>query len=208
MTAPSIPQTIQLDFVFPAPEEWRPVVGWEGLYEVSNLGRVRSLDRRIPDRYHTIGISKKGRLLKLSLKSLSRQQRSVGITKKYVAVYLSISGKGGQKLVHHLVLDAFVGLRPEGFECNHIDGNKTNNNVANLEWVSRQQNSDHALQKGLRKVHGEYSGSARFTDEEILRMRQLAKSGMVINHIAKIFKVKHSYLQDIIRGKNWKHLPM
>ena len=125
-------------------EEWRPVVGWEGLYEVSDQGRVRSSDRTVhckngrTRRY-------KGRVLKLWKNS-----------KGYLQV--SLYGKGEtKKLVHRIVLEAFVGDCPEGLETLHIDGNPANNHVGNLKWGTSSENTldtvNHGTHRQARKTH-------------------------------------------------------
>lgn len=101
-------------------EQWRPVKGYEGLYEVSNLGRVKSLN------YHRTGVEK---ILKPS-----------NVGNGYLFVHLSRNGKHKFFLVHRLVAIAFI-PNPKGLpEVNHIDEIKTNNCVENLEWASRWYN--------------------------------------------------------------------
>jgi hypothetical protein len=108
-------------------EVWKPVVGFEGLYEVSNLGRVKSLKRTTTS----------GREL---VQSLNRG---------YKYVVLSKNGKQYNAKVHRLVAESYI-PNPEGKkEVNHIDGNKANNAVENLEWATASENSRHAMQSGL-----------------------------------------------------------
>ena len=105
-------------------EIWRPVVGYEGLYEVSNTGRVRSLDRY--DRKNRL---KKGKLLK-------NKDNGNG----YLLCGLSKNGIVKNKYIHRLVAEAFI-ERPDGlYEVNHKDEDKTNNNVDNLEWCDATYN--------------------------------------------------------------------
>lgn len=107
-------------------EEWRPVKGYEGLYEVSSFGRVRRLDGH-DSRGHFI----KGRVLK--------ERRT---TNGYVQVQLS-NGKSKEYRVHRLVATAFH-ERPEGkTEVNHINEIKTDNRAENLEWVTKTENQNH-----------------------------------------------------------------
>lgn len=111
-------------------EEWRPVKDYEGRYEVSNLGRVRSLDHkaeRIINGVHN-DIDVKGRLLTPRI-----------IRKGYLRVCLSKH----DYLVHRLVANAFVPNPDNLPQVNHIDEDKTNNRADNLEWVTNKENSDH-----------------------------------------------------------------
>lgn len=115
-------------------EEWKDVQGWEGRYQVSNLGRVRSL----PMVYRSSlgnAVHKPGRI-----------RKSTKDTHGYPQVFLceKQAGRKETRLVHRLVVAAFL-PNPESLqEVNHKDGNKTNNTVENLEWCTRLHNVDHA----------------------------------------------------------------
>ena len=111
---------------------WRAVPGYEGAYEVSDLGDVRSVTRQVPyGRYP--GMTYKGRLLK---KFMNKNG--------YLAVKLSFAGFTRTTYVHELVLRAFVGPRPQTEkrgEIRHLDGNKTNNNLSNLKYGTITENA-------------------------------------------------------------------
>lgn len=106
-----------------------PIDGFEGLYEVSNLGRVRSLDRLVNSnggtRLH------KGKVLKF-----------VNNGGGYLQVYLYKDGKSTKFYVHRLVYEAFHGKRPEGMEINHIDEDKSNNSIKNLNLMTHKENAN------------------------------------------------------------------
>lgn len=118
-------------------EEWRPVTGYEGLYSVSNFGRVKSESIVVTDR-------------------LGRSHRIIGQIKipaenewGYLWVTLTKDGMRKHHKVHRLVAQAFL-QKDDGKEfVNHKDGNKTNNNVENLEWVTSKENQQHAFRTGL-----------------------------------------------------------
>lgn len=115
---------------------WRPVVGFEDNYEVSDEGQVRTKERRVKT-------ARGSRLVPAKL-------RKFDTTSGYYDVVLFLDGVGTTKLVHRLVAEAFL-PNPDGLEVvNHKDGNKQNNCVENLEWCSRNQNDLHASLKGLR----------------------------------------------------------
>ena len=118
-------------------EIWKPIVGWEGLYEVSNLGNVRSLDR-----YVFKGDFKlfcKGKLLKPTFHKSN-----------YMLVTLRNSGFQKASKVHQLVMEAFnPNLTGKVLEINHIDGNTQNNKLCNLEWVTHKENLQHASKHHL-----------------------------------------------------------
>ena len=125
----------------PASEEiWKDIVGYEGLYQVSNFGRVKSLDRIV---YTANGIRKyHGKILKQILDS----------QKFYFLVRLSKYGIVRIFQVHRLVAQTFIPNPENKPQVNHIDGNKKNNCLNNLEWNSRSENQQHALKNGLRTL--------------------------------------------------------
>lgn len=108
-------------------EIWKSVVGYEGLYEVSNMGRVKSLPRP----------RCQGRILKPH------------INKGYEYVHLCKNGKPYYAKIHRIVADAFLDAVPNKIHVNHIDGNKLNNSVENLEWCTSSENLKHARENGL-----------------------------------------------------------
>ena len=122
-------------------EEWRPVVGFEGSYEVSNLGRVRSLDR-----LDARGNQIRGRVLRLAA------QRS-----GHLHLGLWADGKERRTFVHRLVLAAFVGPRPVGAEALHGNGRPDDNRVENLRWGTPSENQldsvAHGTHRSARKTH-------------------------------------------------------
>ena len=120
-------------------EAWKPVVGFEGLYEVSNTGKVRSVDRIVPSRW-PCGAKMRGVML--------TPQTS---HKGYKTVVLHKNNQYHQKQVHRLVAEAFI-ENPDGLpQVNHIDTDKANNNVSNLEWISGTDNMRHAFKNGCFK---------------------------------------------------------
>lgn len=116
-----------------AQEKWKDVKGYEGLYQVSNLGRVRSLDHYASNGY--TDILYKGKILTAWLDS-----------RKY---YLMVTMKNKNYLIHRLVAQAFIPNPDNLPEVNHKDGNKANNCVDNLEWCTSKQNKEHAYKTGL-----------------------------------------------------------
>jgi NUMOD4 motif/HNH endonuclease len=122
-------------------EQWRPVVGYEGLYEVSDRGRVRSLDT-----VDSLGRKHAGQIRKLTI-----------ATNGYMQLALNRDGHKRIHRVHRLVLEAFVGPAPEGADGCHADGSRDNNHVSNLRWDTRSANLLEAVEHGTnresRKTH-------------------------------------------------------
>ena len=113
-------------------EKWKPIAGYEGLYEVSNLGNVRSLDRVIRAKHNSTAL-RKGRILTPFYEE----------KKGYYQVALSKDGKEKKQRVHRLVAVAFLDNPFNYTDINHKDEIKTNNNVNNLEWCSREYNNNY-----------------------------------------------------------------
>ena len=123
-------------------EIWKDIQGYEGLYQVSNLGRVKSLGRFIESRLK--GVDKVWKAERI-LKTCKR-------TNGYIGVGLRKNGKGKNFNIHRLVAIAFLDNPENKPQVNHIDGNKKNNNVSNLEWVTNSENQKHAYKHGLIKT--------------------------------------------------------
>ena len=116
-------------------EIWRPVVGYEGLYEVSSYGRVKSVDRYVKTCYEAYKLQK-GKILSL-----------VKDKDGYLRVFLFCNGKGHRKFAHRLVAQAFI-QNPNNFPIiNHKDEDKTNNSVDNLEWCDSKYNNTYGTRK-------------------------------------------------------------
>lgn len=124
-------------------EEWRPVSEYEGSYEVSNTGRVRSISRVLHD-----GHRWKGRELRLISRKAHDDLPRVQVT-------LHLGGHQRTRLVHHLVLEAFVGLRPDGTEACHWDGDASNNCLNNLRWATHLEN------EGDKRRHGTHHSTMK-----------------------------------------------
>lgn len=122
-------------------EEWKDIEGYEGIYQVSNYGRVKSLDRQVSN----------GKGLKLQPGRLLSQSYN---QKGYPIVYLSKNAKQKTITVHRLVALAFVKNIDKKPQVNHIDGIKTNNKANNLEWCTNSENQLHAYRLGLNYVTG------------------------------------------------------
>jgi hypothetical protein len=167
------------------PVEWRPVVGYEGLYEASSDGQVRSLARKT-----TTG------------KVLSPQINNSG----YLRV--SVTKNTSKYLyIHHLVAAAFIGPRPNGMDVNHINGIKTDNRAENLEYVTRTENMRHARQHGLHDNRGEKAWNACLTTDQVRTIkRALELCGESPKVLAEAFGVSVNTIRHIQLGNTWRHV--
>jgi hypothetical protein len=184
----------------PACEVWRAVVGFEGHYEVSDHGRVRSLDRRIPRKVSAAGrggaMLRRGKIL------------SPTAVKKSGHLYVTLSTGTGctpvKTYVHRMVLEAFVGPCPDGFECLHSDSEAGNNRLGNIEWGSRNQNNLDRIPVGALPV-GEKCHLARFTSQQVADIRQRARTGEHHKSIAKDFGTSANYVWHLVTNRSRKH---
>lgn len=174
-----------------ATEEWRDIPGYEGRYQVTVFGSVRSLARR----------NSRGRKVYARLLSVTLNKDG------YLIVHLSKDGQRKGWGVHRLVMLAFVGERPGDLQVNHKDCNKLNNHVSNLEYCTLQENTRHARLHGLiPNCIGERNGRSKLDDERVRIVRRLAREGMTTTEIAKELNVSRYPIYGILHGRNWTHV--
>lgn len=179
-------------------ERWLPVHGYEGLYEVSDHGRVRSLKRIILRKGgNSAGPMRvRGRLLKLNRDTYGYYQAS-----------LCSQGIEATLLVHHLVLDAFSGLRPAGCECRHLDGDNSNNKLGNLVWGTKLENaSDRILHGTQRTFRGQANGHSKLTERDVIEIRRMRQAGETYDSIAKAFSITGTNARSIALRETWAWL--
>ena len=170
-------------------EVWKPVSGYEGIYEVSNLGRVRSLDR--------VRVFRDGRTRHYPGVTLAGQIGTHG----YRAVVLA-DGRNRTAVVHRLVAEAFVPKVPGKIWVNHKDGDKANNCAENLEWVTPKENTRHMMDVGLADFpRGERMGLAKLTSSDVVVIRSLALRGMMLKDLAAHFGVAPPVISNICARK-------
>ena len=171
--------------------DWKDVIEFEGYYQVNSDGQVRSLDRIV---IYSSGSQRvhKGILLKPLLADNG-----------YLRVCLQKEHKTVYKAIHRLVLQAFLGGLPFGYQVNHINGIKKDNRLDNLEYLTPSQNRKHAFDTNLQKpLLGSNHQNAKLTEENILEIRTLF-GVMKQKDIATKFKVSRSTIADIQHGRTW-----
>jgi NUMOD4 motif/HNH endonuclease len=172
-----------------ATEEWRAVVGYEGRYEVSSFGRVRSL----------IGAND---VLRIHIKL---QRMTGGKRGKYLRVNLYKNGTHLTMSVHKLVAEAFIGPCPPGWTVNHKDTIKTHNFSTNLEYLTGIDNTAHSVANRLH-AYGERNGRCKLQEEDIPIIRQRVKNGESCYRVAKDYPVSETVIVRIVDRRLWKHV--
>lgn len=168
-------------------ETWKPVVDWEGLYEVSDAGRIRSIARINPRNKQIMG----GGLIKPIMGS-----------RKYLVINLSKTGQRKQYFVHKLVLEAFISKRPEGCHACHNDGNTVNNQLNNLRWDTVKNNHSDKKKHGTHQ-YGERIGNSKLTEDIVRYIRQ---NKLKPCEARNRFKLSKTNSKKIVNGETWKHI--
>ncbi len=170
-------------------EIWKSIHGFQGLYEVNNFGQVRRIhkDHRAKSQYHILKPCKKNN--------------------GYIQVTLSKHCKLKYVHIHTLVLEAFDCLRPKNKECNHKDGNKTNNQLENLEWVTKSENQKHKFAMYPKAcIKGSESPMAKLNDENVVIIKSRIRTGESCCRIAKDYNVSDACIYHIKNGRHWRHI--
>ena len=161
-------------------ERWAAVHEFESLYDISSEGRVR---RSAPGRKTFVG------------KILKPLRHSAG----YPVVMLTKGGIHHSRYVHRLVAFAFLPTTPERFEVNHINGDKTDPRLSNLEWVSESEQRKHAWRIGLQKA-------PKLTPDKVRAIREMFAAGVKGDDIAASFGVSAPTISNIRTGKLWSRV--
>lgn len=187
-------------------EIWKDIPGYEGRYQASTFGRIKSLDRTIKQICRwgcEVEKTHRGKILKIDKKINNSGYHFVSL------------GDGPTHAVHSVVMITFVGPRPfEKAHINHKDGDKKNNRIDNLEYVSCKENLRHAQDTGLYKdrnakfsvrVRGEGNPKARLTESQVREIYNLA-SEMNAKETAELYGVSKSLVHRIRQHRIWTYL--
>jgi hypothetical protein len=169
-------------------ERWLPAVGWEDLYEVSDLGRVRSVTRLGTTQF---GVRSYGGSVVAAIRCANG----------YLAVNLTGRGLRKQCLVHKLVLEAFAGARQHGMQACHNDGNRANPRLTNLRWDTTRGNHADKHKHGTAQI-GVRNPRARLTEDAVREIR----AGLSTKDAAAKFGVTHSCVWSVQQRRTWRHV--
>jgi hypothetical protein len=164
-------------------ENWKNVVGYEGRYQVSDLGNIKSMP--------------KPRCSKVKI------LKNIPLKAGYLTVDLGNGQKIKRYLVHRLVATAFIENPLNKEQVNHIDGNKSNNNVCNLEWNTRSENQLHSIKTGLRSAKGEKNSQSKLTNDIVI---EIYNNNSKYKVIANKYNVSKSLICGIKNNKLWTHI--
>lgn len=168
-------------------EVFEDLKGYEDSYQISDSGRIFTKRRLIGNQIY-YG------------KELIPQLTSDG----YLKVTLSRNCKSKKYYLHRLVAIQFLDNLDDLPQVNHIDGNKLNNSITNLEWCTKQENQNHAIRTGLMQ-RGQERPSAKLTEQQVLEIYKL-KGVLKAQDIADRYKVSKNTVNCILRGSKWKYL--
>jgi hypothetical protein len=171
-------------------EVWKKI-DCNNYYEVSNYGNIRSVDRIVEH--------KTSKFLNIKSQKIKPALRKDG----YLHVHLAKDCKSLNKTVHRLVAIAFLENPLNKFDINHKDGNKSNNNLSNLEWNTRSENLYHAYNIGL-KERGEKHYNSKLTEIQVNEIRSI--NGVSQTQIGINYNVSRKCISKILKRQTWKHI--
>lgn len=173
---------------------WKPVLGLEGAYEASSAGDIRNIKT---------GVIRK----------------AVPTYKGYLTVQIPCPKEGRHKnrTVHGIIAEAFFGPRPPGLQVNHLDGNKANNAVSNLEWATQSKNMKHAASLGLLKSpkgkphlsldqNGGKNPNVKLSEKQAIEIIEALSNGSRICDLARKYQISEPLIHAIKSGTRWRHL--
>ena len=171
-------------------EIWKPILGFEQFYEISNLGNIKSLPRTAKAKNGNFYLRKE-RILKPCLKPIYESVNLCGIHNRR------------QEYIHRLVAETFIPNPNNKPQVNHINGLKTDNRVENLEWCTHKENMTHAKEKGLKKqTYGTNNPNAKLTKEQVIKIRESYSDGILnMPQLAIKYGVSCSLISGIVNRK-------
>lgn len=174
-------------------EIWKDIKGYNDIYKVSSLGNIKLSEREVPHWRGGVSIRKSKIIKNFKTKS------------GYLIVPLTKDGKEIKFLVHRIVAEAFIPNPENKPQINHINGNKTDNQVENLEWATRSENIKHADKNNLRILKGVNNSGSKLTEKEVLEIRSIGKS-KTLNELSITYNVTFQCISKILNRITWTHI--
>jgi hypothetical protein len=175
-------------------EVWKDIKGYEGHYQVSDCGRVKSLSRVVKSRVGVFGTKKE-----IILKTFKNRDG-------YLKYKLCINGKEKSVISHRLVANEFLENPFNKPQVNHKNGIKDDNRVDNLEWVTSSENVIHSLANNLKiPQKGSKHGMSKLTEKEVLEIRAIGRT-KTLKEVGNLYNVDMSLISMILLNKIWNHV--
>lgn len=135
-------------------------------------------------------------------------QKPMRLHKGYYRVNLrddNIPAKTRVEPVHKIILETFVGKRPDGYVCRHLNGNPLDNRLSNICWGTPKENIEDSIRHGTAVClrHGEDSNAAKLTLDDVKEIRKLYAQGHLQKELASVFSISQHHVSDIVNGKTW-----
>ena len=191
----------RLNYVNEEVEIWKDVVGYEGYYKVSNLGRVKGVERQFTQ---FNSLTKNYNTKTLPEKIMKPHEDKDG----YLKLQLTRDGEHNKFFVHRLVALAFIPNTENKPQVNHKQGNKKDNRVDMLEWNTVSENQQHAHDNKLYECQrGETNGHAKLTEAQVRKIHELYSGGNITQqYLADMFGVAGNAISRIVNGLRWNHI--
>ena len=163
-------------------EIFKPVKNFEQRFEISNFGRLLSINGKFRGRT----------ILKLHIDTFG-----------YYSTTLRMKPLKRRLRVHTLVAETFIDKSNPTLWVNHKDGNKLNNRVDNLEWCTPAENCKHAVENGLMNIKGSKHPNAKLSEDDVLQIRS---SFLSVAELSELYNIGKRHIRDILNKVNWKHI--
>lgn len=180
-------------------EIWKPILGYEGYYEVSNFGRVRSVVRTYQQKV-TGGV--------ITTRVVKSKVLAPACNQKYLTISLHKNGDKKTHAIHKLVAKAFLPNPNSLPQVNHKDENKWNNRVDNLEWCTAKYNTTYGTlpERKRSQIKGENNPQSKLTENDVREIRRLRENGLSNLELSKMFGVSSDHIYQIVTKRRWKHV--
>lgn len=178
-------------------EIWKPIKDYEGLYEVSNFGVVRSLDR-------TVIVNRLGKKVERRIRGTNLKTAK---TTGYHIVSLCKNSVLKTGLLHRIIAEAFIPNPENKPFINHIDNNGLNNDLSNIEWCTAMENSAHCKKQGRNKApRGDNHPTTKLKEKEVREVKEMIRKGFRVTDIARMYGVRQPLISEIKSGKTYKYI--